>query len=778
MSPFDHAPSPKFVDGLFAVPIHIDGVTASIVFAADTGTTLCVAEMQFTVGPDSGYPFFDLRQTIETALLDGTPLPASDLGHHDFAGGPNCDLRILESWLDAGTSHTLSLTYTLGTPSSPNARAILWDAGRLSFSFHLSDLNPARYLESWLPSNLLFDTFAVELEIQVTGSAHAHTVLSNADLTTLGSNHWQLDFPATFASCSPMLLIEASDRVTLYDTTITVGGSAISAELMKPVSDTLDLPTQAGLIEGHLNANSSSIGSYMHGNRFVAFLTSGSTHSMEYDGATTSRDTALAHEVFHSWWARGLIPASGDDGWLDEGWTTYNTRSSGPDAVALDPSGLPVTLWQNNRFVRETPDHAYSAGADIFSSVAADLGIASLQSHMAGIFQDRIGRHFTTPMVEAELIRRSGYLPIADTFDRYVYGFGDLPAGAPDLYLRDNTDDSGLGSSSGIFWRSPDVWVRNSEDDVQAHQNPESGQDNWFYARVHNRGTATARSFVVGFKVNIWAGTEFVYPGDWFPLNAAVVGFDLSPGATKIVKARWPAADIPPVDSHGCLLALVYNSDDAPVAGHHVWTDPNLAQRNMTVVDLIPGETGELVFRLGSAFRPEAGLYSLELVRPPRWVQIEVAMSHRVPHRLPSLYRSAADLRASLPKAEPIAALELPMKHKIRLDRAGTTLTAAAGSRLRLGSTPHLAHTHRMQARLVGNGEESAIQFDPGRRAALSLGLAARQREALTLRFTAPESARPGESIVLDLVQRNAKGQAVGGISVQLNIRSPRGCRS
>ena len=215
MSVFRYAPGPLIVDGLIAVPIHIDLITAAIVFDGATKDTQCSAEMQFTVGPEGGYPYFDLRQGIETATLDGMPLAISEIAHHDFGGGTNAELRVLERWLAANSSHTLAFTYGVDTPNAPNARGIIWesDSARLSFDFHLSDLNPSRYLESWLPSNLLFDYFPVNLDVQLINSSFPHTLLSNGSVANLGPNHWQVDFPSDFAPCSHMLLVEASDRV-------------------------------------------------------------------------------------------------------------------------------------------------------------------------------------------------------------------------------------------------------------------------------------------------------------------------------------------------------------------------------------------------------------------------------------------------------------------------------------------------------------------------------------------------------------------------------------
>jgi hypothetical protein len=102
MSDFSQAPPPVTVDGHFAVPVTIDQITASFQIDASTKSASATAEMAFTVGPQDGYPVFDLRQTISTATLDGVAVSPADIAHHDFGGGANAQMRILERWLTAG----------------------------------------------------------------------------------------------------------------------------------------------------------------------------------------------------------------------------------------------------------------------------------------------------------------------------------------------------------------------------------------------------------------------------------------------------------------------------------------------------------------------------------------------------------------------------------------------------------------------------------------------------------------------------------------------------
>src|SRR5690606_28199516 len=57
-------------------------------------------------------------------------------------------------------------------------------------------------------------------------------------------------------------------------------------------------------------------GPYAHA-KMVAYITPDGG-GMEYCGATMTSLWALEHEFTHSWFARGVMPADGNAGWIDE----------------------------------------------------------------------------------------------------------------------------------------------------------------------------------------------------------------------------------------------------------------------------------------------------------------------------------------------------------------------------------------------------------------------------------------------------------------------------
>ncbi len=776
---FRYAPPPTAAAGLVGVPIHIDRVTGTIVFDGATKTASATAVMEFTVGPNDGNPVFDLRQTIGTATLDGAPIAASSLAHHSMGGGAGADVRVISQWMTAGSSHVLELTYPVGTPQSNNAGPIGWSStsARLAFNIFLSDLNPARYLESWLPSNLLFDRFPVDLEIEIQGTSFDHVLLSNAATTPLGTNHWQLNFPDTFASCSPLVLIDAVDRVTVSSSTVLVAGVPISIELMKKADDTgVDLAAQRTIIAGLLTDNHTAIGPYLHGNRFVALLSSGAIHSMEYAGGTTSSLSAVEHETFHSWWARGMTPATGGDGWIDEAWTSFNTPGAAPFTQPFDLTDPPIEIWTNNPWRRFTPGISYSHKR-FFAGLASELGLSTLQSAMASIYSGRRTTHLSTPELEAGLIKYTSRLDLARFFDRFVYGHsGSAPGTHPNLVMRDHLTDSGAEPSSGTFWQSPDVWVRHADDGGVTHEGVEYGQDNWLHARVWNHGTATAPSVVVGFRVQTWAGTEFVYPGDWLPFTAVGVGHDLGPGDSVIVSARWRSEDVPPAGTHGCLLAVAYSPDDPATNGANVWHDNNLAQRNITIVDLEPNECAEIPMWFGSQFSKTERFHTIEIHRPKEWRDLDVSVRRPSGRPILDVIAGPAPIRKPDRTIHDVL-VDIGRRFSVPGEGVHLAVDAGVGSRLLVQSELTVAsrsHAHcRPAATRPKDGDASRIHFDGGLVSALPVHLPANSRHDLAIQFCAPRNARVGDEFDVPVVQRDERGRVVGGNTFRLRITKP-----
>jgi len=353
---------------------------------------------------------------------------------------------------------------------------------------------------------------------------------------------------------------------------------------------------------------------------------------------------------------------------------------------------------------------------------------------------------------------------------------------AADLYMRDAASDTGTEPFGGsVFWESPDLWVRHAADGGTTPQDPEHGQDNYFYARVWNRGTVLARAFVVTFNVKPWAGVQFVYPGDFVPFVSAAVGFNLAPGASTIVKAKWPQALIPPTGTHACLLAQVYMPTDKPLAGQHVWDKNNLAQRNMTVIDAAPDQLVLMPFQVGTLHERIAGLYAIDLIRPANAAAIGVSLLASSSAETKKLFLSAERVpsRNLTVSTAPLTSVRFADHTTAELssrtvEAAGVRLNLAPGSsiELRRPEDPAPQASFQKLARLVeAPGQPTQIAFNEGRLASLPIFLQPSSQLKCALNIHVPKDARPGDSIKMQVALRRSDGKTAGGITVVINVK-------
>jgi len=759
---FDLAPPSKTVDGLPAAPIDIESITAQFIFDGATQTASADATITYTVGPTGGNPVFDLRQTISQAWLDAVNFPVAQLAHHQFGTGTFTDLRVIESSQTAGSVHTLRVQYNLALPNSEMTGSyppvLAWSAGpRLQFAFGMSDLREARYLEGWLPANLIFDQFSIVLNIQIVGTIVAHSVITNGSVNTLGSNHWEIGFPARFTALSPMLEIRASNTVMSQTDSVTlpVSGKTVTIEATKLSSGSENLTNEINRIKTFLADNENNYGPYIHDNRFVVLFNS--LAGMEYEGATTTATGVLRHETFHSWFARGLKPAAHADGWWDEAFTSFHDVGA-DDPVPFDFSDPPIVLCSRNPWQRETPDNAYTDGANFWKGMASMLGVSTLNNLVADLYQTHNSRPVSTQIIEEFLLRKSGEAQVVDGFHRFVYGLSD-PSPAPDVWLKDDPAHTGSEEWDGVFWDSPDLWIRNSDDGGIDHQSPEFGQDNWFHARVRNKSAAgTARHFVVTFHSRGFAGTQFVYPADFLPCIAAKAEFDLVPGEVRVVKARWPRSLVPPAGTHTCLLASVITRADHPGAGRHVWEDNNLAQKNLTVVNLLPDTFMILPIVISNWLRELDQRFELEIWKPKQATDLQISIINRSQ----DFFRPG---KAKITRLEPQLRKELFSLTQTKLDCGLHLPVATSGpnkGRIITSETPDL---------LVDRFPDSWEFRLPERKPSLLVEIPVFTQKVVGLKVAIAKDPKADQSFKLHFVQRHKKTRRiVGGVALQVNV--------
>jgi hypothetical protein len=413
-----------------AVGVDVTRVNAELTFDVRSAEARAEASVEFTVEGVEGRPALDLRQQVDRLRLDGATLAEDAFAPVDLGGGPDAGMRVLDRRLTAGSGHRLELAYRPGQPAAEGAQPIDWCDGGVRFDFYMSDLKPGRYLEMWVPANLCHDRFALTVDLTVVGTPVDHAVITNGAETAVAANRWRIDYPAAFTSLSPMLVLGPADEFEILRGAVPLAGRRrhLSVMTVRRHDVDADLAACHADVTGWLAGNAARYGRWSHGDRYTAVVW-GPGRGMEYDAATTASVAALEHEVFHSWFGRGVKPARASDGWIDEAWTSWATSTRRSDMgrfaeVELDLDEPPVVLYPPAVWSRHTPLESYREGARLFAGLAHLFGGAGrLRSAMAAWYRSNAGGLVTTGGLERHLTSWSG-TDVGPWFARYVHGHG------------------------------------------------------------------------------------------------------------------------------------------------------------------------------------------------------------------------------------------------------------------------------------------------------------------------------------------------------------------
>jgi hypothetical protein len=414
------APPSTALGSRTVVAAQLDRLDGVLTFDAGNHQATVEASMTFRL-PTEGYAAFDLRQRVSSARLDGEALPPPALAHHDLGGGPAAEMRVVDRDLAGGTSHVLELAYELGLPEVAEARPVQWGDGTVAFDVWCSDLYPGRYLEQWFPVGLCQDRFTFALEVVLGGVASEHRLVANAMVTAMGENRWRLQWPAEHTSLSSLLLLAPAEDLR----TATASADGVTVELTAGPGVEENPAELVDKVAAWLAACGTRLGRYGHGTRFVGHVWE-AARGMEYDGAATGSVHSLEHEVFHSWFGRGVKPASASDGWIDEAITTWATSdlAEAPRlaAAALPLDEAPVVLAPPSPWSRHTPAEAYRTGYRLFAGLAHLVGGPEpVLDALAHTYHAHVGGFLSTDVLQGELAERLS-VDLGPWWDRYVHG--------------------------------------------------------------------------------------------------------------------------------------------------------------------------------------------------------------------------------------------------------------------------------------------------------------------------------------------------------------------
>lgn len=327
----------------------VDIVTEELKLSLDVATqkTSGRATIQFRSHRDA-HPYLELKGTITLAELDGVAVDVLPLTDPDGLG---LSFHAFDRFTAVG-EHTLILEYEL--PES----AVTYNSTGVNFITSMRDVSNVRFFEVWAPVAFEDDQFHLKLELELLNTAGTHQIFSNGEVLTNTPSNWTLEFPAFYT--------KSSFYIHLTNSTYVIRDIICEGIPVRVYSSSTQAANEAvAILPGLFREFIDDYGPFPH-DRFLAFVQT-SRGGMEYAGATVSSIGALDHELLHSWFARGVMPAEGRSGWIDEAIASW--RDNGYFQAPSLLRRQPTNLSHYSAFRQSTPSNSYSDGRELLAEL-------------------------------------------------------------------------------------------------------------------------------------------------------------------------------------------------------------------------------------------------------------------------------------------------------------------------------------------------------------------------------------------------------------------------
>jgi hypothetical protein len=375
-----------------------------LIFDVSRSSAKAVTEMEFTL-EEEGFPVFDLVPSPTRVTLDGveTSAPATNTPSKETI------LRVVNRVAAPGP-HKITVEYTV-------SNGISFSGGVPQAGFWMSDLSDRRFLERYVASSFEYDSVAMTFDIEVLNGKRSPIFFTNGSTQDLGGNRFRIEFPEYFNVSSVFFHMadpkafkaERFDFMRSDGTNlpVTVYGRT-STSLTATVTKTKSVLTELDR----------DYGPFLHPSLTV-YLAPEMKGGMEYNGGTITNLGALGHEITHSYFGRGLMPANGNAGWIDEslaswrdgGYRTKTTFSSSTNMAA------------HSTYTRITDRAAYSTGSEFMShlnSLSKNAGLTNgLKTALRGLLGKYIFNPWTADQFQRGLEEETG-LSLQKIFDQAV----------------------------------------------------------------------------------------------------------------------------------------------------------------------------------------------------------------------------------------------------------------------------------------------------------------------------------------------------------------------
>jgi hypothetical protein len=385
----------------------------SITYNVQKKSASVVAEIAFNA-PEAGMPIFDAVTAPTTMTLDGqvvydteTKTPSNET-----------TLRYVNKVVSQG-SHKMTI-------EAPLTELVEYTSNGVKSAFWTSDLSERQFLERYLPANFEFDQVPMTISVKFIGASD-QVIYTNGVQKVARDGSINITYPKYYTASSLYFHTTPKSEVKELRTTFkSIDGRELPVVVYSKASAWTNLESLKSKTAEVFQELERDYGAFPHPS--ITVYNSG-MGGMEYCGATITAASALGHELFHSYFARGMMPANGNSGWLDEALASWrddgyqrSTSLSGSSQMSAHPL-----------YTRTTDRAAYSFGARFMSYLDGKMqdkgGLKLFLRHIIEnrVFQPLFVEEFNKEM--SEFYGRS----VDEDFKRYTYGKESFEPSVKDL---------------------------------------------------------------------------------------------------------------------------------------------------------------------------------------------------------------------------------------------------------------------------------------------------------------------------------------------------------
>ena len=401
----EHAPAPFKTQHGKAVFVDFIKAEYNLLYDHDGEKAYADTTIVFEA-PEAGLPIFDSVATPLGLYLNGEEVDQALVS----VPGNVSSVRVLKKEVSSG-QHTMRIRteITKGVSFGPKG---------VSSGFFIKDLKDRMFLERYVPSNYEYDNYQMTFRVRVENADHRwHDIFANGEVKNFEQNTFEVSYPDFYTASSVYFHLVPRRKFWRYYLSYTsINGREFPVTIYSSFRFlNTRLKRKAWNVLAELERD---YGPWPHPQLII--YGTGIRGGMEYVGATATSLVSLGHELFHSYFAKGVMPADGNSGWMDEGLASW--RDKGYQTYE-QPNYHSVNLARHNSYTRKTDKRSYKKGRSFFAYIDYQLKALnlSLQDFLSLYFFKKKFTTVTTEDFIQELEAYAGQSFRAD-FDQYIYG--------------------------------------------------------------------------------------------------------------------------------------------------------------------------------------------------------------------------------------------------------------------------------------------------------------------------------------------------------------------